>query len=226
MAIHAVIVAGGTGSRMGNALPKQFLPLAGKPIMYYCIKHFLDAFGEDVQLTIVMHPSYTSHFNDVLLCFEKGLNANIVAGGETRFDSVKNGIMSIAGDAQDIVMVHDAARPFANAELLKQLHQAALAHGSALPVLPIAESMRLVKDNTSEPIVREHYRIVQTPQCFTLQTLLEAFSQPYQSTFTDEATVVQSSGGHVHLVEGIAQNIKLTTPQDLAYAEFLLQQTK
>lgn len=213
---YAVIVAGGKGLRMGNAVPKQFLPLAGKPILYYTLKAFVDAF-EDINLVLVLPQDQLSYAQMVLQEFEERIDVELVTGGETRFHSVQNGLKVVADDS--IVFVHDGVRPLVSPELIKACYQQAVDKGSAIPAIPIADSLRVVDGENSKPVDRDTMRSIQTPQTFRAELLLPAFLQGYTDNFTDEATVVEAYGSGVYLIEGEKSNIKLTTPEDMVVAE-------
>ena len=216
---YAVIVAGGKGLRMGNALPKQFLPLAGKPVLYYTIKAFIDAY-EDVKLVLVLPEDKLSYAQMVLQEFPGGIDINIVTGGPTRFHSVQNGLKEVSTGS--VVFVHDGVRPMVSAKLIQACYEQAVAQGSAIPAIAVSDSMRIVDGDTSKPVDRQHMRSIQTPQTFLTDLLLPAFEQEYTDAFTDEATVVEAYGEQVYLVEGEKSNLKLTTPEDMLYAELML----
>ncbi len=218
---YAVIVAGGKGVRMGNAVPKQFLPLAGSPILYHTIKAFTDAYA-DIHLIIVLPGDQLSYANTVLQLFPERIDATIVQGGQTRFHSVQNGLKAIEGEG--IVFVHDGVRPLVSAALIQRCYEQAADKGSAIPAIPVADSMRLVSGNNSAPLNREQMRIIQTPQTFRTDIILPAFQQEYSLAFTDEATVTEANGTKVYLVEGERSNIKVTTPEDMVIAEALLKE--
>ncbi len=222
---YAIIVAGGVGSRMQNALPKQFLPINGKPLLYYCIAAFVDTFPE-IELVVVVHPNYFSFINEILQLFTERINVQIVPGGNTRYASVKNGLDVIpASETEALVYVHDAARPFINKTFLLHLQKEAMQFGNAIPCIPIAESVRMVKENNeikSSPIDRGLLRIVQTPQVFFAKNIKKCFEMPYQDAFTDEATVCQLHGETIHMTEGLEDNIKIITPSQLIFAEWYL----
>lgn len=213
---YAVIVAGGKGLRMGNAVPKQFLPLAGKPILYYTLKAFVDAF-EDINLVLVLPQDQLSYAQMVLQEFEERIDVELVTGGETRFHSVQNGLKVVADDS--IVFVHDGVRPLVSPGLIRACYQQAVDKGSAIPAIPIADSLRVVDGENSKPVNRDKMRSIQTPQTFRAELLLPAFLQGYTDDFTDEATVVEAYGSRVYLIEGEKSNIKLTTPEDMVVAE-------
>lgn len=218
---YAVIVAGGKGTRMGNAMPKQFLPLQDKPVLYHTLKAFKTAY-DDIHLVLVLPQEQLSYAQMVLQAFPEGIDLEIVAGGETRYHSVQNGLAVIEDDA--VVFVHDGVRPLVSANLIQSCYRQALEKGSAIPVVPIADSLRIVHEaERSEPIDRQMMRSVQTPQTFKTELLLPAFKQEYNAQFTDEATVVEAFGEQVYLIEGEKSNIKLTTPEDMLVADVLLK---
>ncbi len=217
---YAVIVAGGKGVRMGSAVPKQFLPLNGQPILYHTIKAFADAYA-DIQLVLVLPQDQLSYAQMVLQSFPERIDITIVAGGETRYHSVQNGLKVV--DRESIVFVHDGVRPLVTPQLIQRCYEMALERGSAIPSIPVTDSMRILEDDDSRPVDREQMRIIQTPQTFRGEVILPAFELEWQSSFTDEATVVEAYGDVVHLVEGERSNIKVTTPEDMIVAEALLK---
>lgn len=217
---YAVIVAGGQGTRMGTAIPKQFLDLEGKPVLYHTLKAFLDAIP-GIHLVLVLPAHQISYAQMVLQAFPERIDITIVAGGDTRFQSVKNGLQGLPEES--IIMVHDGVRCLVTPALIRRCHEDALLQGSAIPVVPVTDSMRLVREGGSEPVDRTALRIIQTPQTFKGALLLPAFEQEYREAFTDEATVVEAAGGTVYLTEGEKSNLKITTPEDLVLASVLLK---
>ena len=216
----AVIVAGGSGLRMGNELPKQFLLLEGKPILLYSIDAFLQAYA-DININLVIPLHYIDYTKDLLKSFGYSSNIKIIQGGETRFHSVKNGIATALSG--DIIFVHDAVRCLVSKTLIQRCYEMASEKGSAIPIVPIRDSMRRVVDTgVSEVVSREQLYAVQTPQTFKAEILLDAFKVDFSQVFTDEATVVEHDGVHVFTVEGEEQNIKITYPEDLLYAKWRL----
>lgn len=217
----AVIVAGGSGTRMGKELPKQFLKLKDKVILIHSISAFIKAYP-DMRVIVVLPAEYISYTEQLLS--EESIKGDIVlvAGGSTRFNSVKNGLAHI-GNA-DIVFVHDAVRCLVSTQLIQSCSSAAAQYGSAIPVIPVRDSMRRINpaENTSTIVERDHLVIVQTPQTFQQSMLLSAFDVDYHPLFTDEASVVEKTGQQVHLIPGEETNIKITFPEDLAYAEWIL----
>lgn len=224
---YALIVAAGQGTRMRSAgstqhTPKQFLWLGNKPVLQHSIDVFASTFT-DIRFILVLPPSYP-HFVNKLPAIYAGYHFAFVPGGETRFQSVKNGIQYVQ-EADAIVFVHDAARPLLTGELIERCYAAALEHGVAIPAVPATESLRgIAADGTNHPIDRQSVRYIQTPQTFRAALLFEAFQQDFQPTFTDEATVVEKAGHRIQLVEGDPTNIKLTYPHDMKIAEVLLRQ--
>lgn len=217
---YAVIVAGGKGVRMGSAVPKQFLPLNGQPILYHTLKAFMDAYA-DMHLVLVLPQDQLSYAQMVLQSFPDRIDITIVAGGETRYHSVQNGLKVVEADS--VVFVHDGVRPLVTPALIQQCYEQTVEKGSAIPAIPVADSMRIIEDEDSRPIDREQMRIIQTPQTFRSEIILPAFEQEHQPSFTDEATVVEAYGDVVYLTEGERSNIKVTTPEDIIVAEALLK---
>jgi 2-C-methyl-D-erythritol 4-phosphate cytidylyltransferase len=218
---YAVIVAGGQGQRMQMAIPKQFLPLNEKPILYYTLKAFIDAIP-DINIVLVLPQEHISYNNMVLQHFEEIPELQIVAGGATRYESVQNGLECVE-DEEAIVFVHDGVRPFVSKALIERCYIAAQEKGSAIPAISAIDSMRIIKQEKSEILDRNIVRIIQTPQTFRAKELLKAFTQSYNEKFTDEASVIEHAGYEVHLVDGEKQNIKITTPEDLYIGEGILK---
>lgn len=214
----AVIVAGGQGLRMQNAIPKQFLPLNDKPVLYYSINAFVAAIP-GIRIILVLPKSHFSYANSVLRHFSSGIDITIMEGGNNRFESVKNGLT--ATTEADIIFVHDGVRPLISAELIHTCYASAQEFGSAIPVVAVTDSIRQVAEQGSKIVDRESLRAVQTPQTFKGSILLPAFDQPYQLSFTDEASVVEQYGTKVHLVAGEKSNLKITTPEDILFAAAL-----
>lgn len=217
---NVVIVAGGTGSRMHSNIPKQFIEIKGKPIIVHTIEKFIE-FDEYINIIVSVHPEYMTDANFMLAEFFPEKNIHLVAGGETRFHSVKNGLNAIV-NRNDIVGIHDAARPFVSVDTIRRCFETAALKGNAIPVVPVNESLRLVTNGINKAVSREDYKIVQTPQCFVVSTIKEAFLQEYSPFFTDDATVLEGMGENICLVEGNPENIKITNPYDLTFAELYL----
>ncbi|PSK88024.1 2-C-methyl-D-erythritol 4-phosphate cytidylyltransferase [Taibaiella chishuiensis] len=208
---------------MGTALPKQFLPLLGKPVLHYAIKAFRDTFP-GIRIILVLPADQLSYANIVLQSFEDGIDLDVVTGGPTRFHSVQQGLQQV--EPGSIIFVHDGVRPLIDTELLQRCYDTAIEYGSAIPAIAVSDSIRQCSEGHSIPVNRDQLRIIQTPQTFRSDILLDAFSQEYQDSFTDEATVVQAYGEDVVLVEGSKKNIKVTTPEDLLIAAALMNATQ
>lgn len=219
---YAVIVAGGTGKRMGSAIPKQFLLLNDKPVLYYTIKTFLEAY-EDLQIILVLPHEYSDMGKEIIDAYFDYDRILIGSGGETRFHSVQNGLRMIEEEA--IVFVHDAVRCLVTTELIHRCYEHALQMGSAVPVIHSRDSVRLLNEekNDNEVMDRNRIVLVQTPQTFHSKILRPAFEIDYKERFTDEATVVEAFGLKISLLEGEENNIKITTPVDLLIAERILE---
>jgi 2-C-methyl-D-erythritol 4-phosphate cytidylyltransferase len=218
---YAVIVAGGKGTRMGGNIPKQFLPLMGLPVLCHSLQAFAHAF-RDIKLILVVPPDQLDSAHTILKSYIGLLNITTVAGGETRFHSVQNGLKKVKNDG--VVFIHDAVRPLISESLIYRCYEGALVNGNAIPVIPVVDSMRQIGDGgISTPVNRDQLRIVQTPQTFLTREILMAFNRPYDPAFTDEATVAEASGIKVHLVAGDKENIKITNPGDMIIADTLLK---
>ena len=216
---YVLIVAAGSGSRMKSLLPKQFMELHGQPILLHTLNRFY-SYDPTLTLYVVLHPEFVSYWNDLVRTLQISVPHTIVAGGKERFDSVLNGLNAINDDT-GVVAIHDAVRPFVSLRTLESAFSTARVFGSAVPVLPLSDSLREVKESTSSVVDRNNFRLVQTPQCFDLAQLRLAFSQSYQPFFTDDAAVWEASGRNVVLIEGNRENFKITTQEDLRLAEAL-----
>lgn len=219
---YAVIVAGGTGTRMGSAIPKQFLMLHDKPVLYYTLKTFLDAFA-DLRIVLVLPEEYMDMGREIIDAYFDESRLQLTAGGETRFHSVQAGLRLVDKDA--IVFVHDAVRCLVTAELIHRCYENALETGSAVPAVRVRDSVRYLneEENTNEIMDRSRVVLVQTPQTFHSRILLPAFEIDYKERFTDEATVVEAFGLKVSLVPGDETNIKITRPVDLLIAASIMK---
>jgi 2-C-methyl-D-erythritol 4-phosphate cytidylyltransferase len=219
---YAIIVAGGTGSRMGSHTPKQFLLLRDKPVLYYTLKTFFEAYA-DLQVILVLPVDYTDMGQEIIDAWFDQDRIRITAGGDTRFQSVKNGLELV--EDESIVFVHDAVRCLLSTDLIHRCYEQTLETGSAIPAIASRDSVRIVSEDNSDAIDRNTVMLIQTPQTFHSKLLVPAFQIDYKDKFTDEATVVEAFGMKVTLVEGEEQNIKLTRPIDMFIAERLLEQS-
>ena len=246
---YIIIVAGGKGLRMGSDIPKQFLPIGGKPVLMRTIERFRE-YSKDIQVILVLPKAQQDYWYK--LCEEYCFNEEymIANGGETRFHSVQNGLALIPDDGEGVVGVHDGVRPFPSIDVIRNCYETARTAKAVIPVIPIVETLRLISKDyrtkgpttnnmslqkeekvlkscspckkTSVTVPRDEYRLVQTPQCFDIRLLKAANRQPYNDGFTDDASVVEAFGFDVTLVEGNRENIKITTPYDLAVAEAVI----
>lgn len=217
---HLIIVAGGTGSRMGAELPKQFLEIQGKPILAHTLER-VHSFNPELNIILVLHPDYVDYWMDLARTIGLNVPHQVVKGGKERFDSVKLGLQAIS-EATGVVGIHDAVRPLVSKKTFETCFNNARINGTAIPVVSVNDSLRELHNNESRIADRSKFRLVQTPQCFEISLLRKAFKADYHPSFTDDASVVESLGVRLHLVEGNRENIKITTPEDLRLADVFL----
>jgi len=215
-----VIVAGGSGSRMRTEIPKQFLELCGKPVLMHTLQAFYD-FDSQSSLILVLPELQQNFWKDLCRKHSFKLPHSIVSGGETRFLSVQNGLKLLDDDG--IVFIHDGVRPLVSKSTLQKCYETALLSGNAIPVLPVTESLRKTEGHSTVSVDRSQFFSVQTPQTFRTEQILQAFKQPFDPAFTDDASVAEKAGYAIHLVEGNPENIKITQPTDLIIAESFLK---
>ena len=220
---HIIIVAGGKGLRMGGDIPKQFLPICGKPVLMRTIEAFY-TYDADIHVVLVLPASQQSYWKDLCVQYRFDKKHDIANGGETRFHSVMNGLALVEGEGW--VGVHDGVRPFVSKEVISRCYAEAMIKKAVIPVIGVVETVRCLTEEGSMTVPRDQYKLVQTPQVFDVALLRRAYQQEYTDGFTDDASVVESLGERVHLVEGNRENIKLTTPFDLKLAEMLLEDTE
>lgn len=215
---YIIIVAGGKGLRMGGDVPKQFLPIGGKPVLMRTMERFRE-YSPTLQIILVLPKAQQDYWRQ--LCNEYHFNESyeLADGGETRFHSVQHGLALIPDDAEGVVGVHDGVRPFVSVDVIRRCYETARTAKAVIPVVPVVETLRHIEKGN---VYRADYRLVQTPQTFDIQLLKAANRQPYQETFTDDASVVEAYGQEVSMVEGNRENIKITTPFDMTIAEALL----
>ncbi len=213
-------MAGGTGSRMNSSIPKQFLLLNGKPVLYYTINAFLKAYN-DCNIILVLPEEHIAAGQEVIDAFFDYTRIQITVGGRTRFHSVQNGLKLV--NEESVVFVHDAVRCVVSTALIHRCYDAVIEFGSAVPVVDCKDSLRILTELGNEPMDRSFVKFVQTPQAFYSKILLPAFNIDYKDKFTDEATVVEAFGLKINLVEGDDDNIKITRPADLQLASLLLK---
>lgn len=220
VARYAIIVAGGSGSRFGGPLPKQFCLLGGKPVLMHTIEKFVNA---GAVATVVLPSAQFELWRN--LCHQHNFTVphSVVAGGDTRYQSVKNGLLSIACRDSDVIAVHDGVRPLASDTLLNRAYTVAAERGTAIPVIDVTDSVRQIgSDGCSRQLLRSSLRAVQTPQAFNARLLREAYNSEFSPMFTDDASVVEHGGTPVSLIDGETTNIKITHPIDLVVAQYIL----
>ena len=213
---YIIIVAGGKGLRMGGDIPKQFLPVCGKPVLMRTLEAF-HAYDASMRLILVLPVSQQAYWKQLCEEYQFELVHEIANGGETRFHSVKNGLALVEEDG--LVGVHDGVRPFVSQEVITRCYEEAASLKAVIPVIGVVETVRHLIGEGSETVPRDQYKLVQTPQVFDVTLLRLAYQQEYTDLFTDDASVVEALGEKVYLVEGNRENIKLTTPFDLKLAE-------
>lgn len=215
---YAVIVAGGSGTRMQSEIPKQFIELKGLPILMYTINAF---HYDNIQIILVLPDNQIDFWKQLIDQFGFKTPHQIVIGGSSRFDSVKNGLKSILSD-DGLVAIHDGVRPLVNREIINRSFEVASTNGNAIVSIPLKDSIRSVDSTVNRQEDRSRFRLIQTPQTFQLNLIKKAFEQPFDPLFTDDASVLEKAGFSIHLIEGSYQNIKITTPEDLLIAESFL----
>ena len=218
---YLVVVAGGVGSRMGSETPKQFLPLAGRPLMMHTIERFVSV-CPNADIIVVLGKAFVDEWERLCSVHNFITPHRVVEGGTERFYSVRNGLKLVS--KKSLVAVHDAVRPFATPETIENCFRDAAHFGNAVPVITPTETVRQVlRTGNSRILRRSMIRLVQTPQVFKSEILLQAYSRPFRSSYTDDASVVEAAGEKIHLVQGNSENIKITTPADMMMAEELMR---
>jgi len=222
MTKYIIIVAGGKGLRMGGEVPKQFLPVGGKPVLMRTMEAF-HAYDAEIRIVLVLPVAQQTYWKELCAQYAFTLPYRLANGGETRFHSVKNGLDTIPADEDALVGVHDGVRPFVSTGVIARCYAEAARVEAVVPVIDVVETVRHLEGNgRSTTVSRDDYKLVQTPQVFSLALLKKAYAQPYVPAFTDDASVVEAFGHEVTLVQGNRENIKITTPFDLAVAEALV----
>jgi 2-C-methyl-D-erythritol 4-phosphate cytidylyltransferase len=226
---YVIIVAGGKGLRMGSDIPKQFLPIGGKPVLMRTIERFRE-YAKDLQIILVLPEAQQDYWQGLCNEYHFEVEYQLANGGQTRFHSVQNGLALVPDDAQGVVGVHDGVRPFPSIDVIRRCYDTARTAKAVIPVIPVVETVRHLTEcptlceAASVTVPRDEYRLVQTPQTFDIQLLKAANRQSYNDGFTDDASVVESYGHAITLVEGNRENIKITTPYDITVAEAIIRQ--
>jgi len=215
----ALIVAGGSGVRMGNAVPKQFMEINSRPVLMYTIEVFL-RYDPEVEIVLVLPKNEIRTWKEICKVHRFTAKIALTSGGENRFLSVCNGLELI--DANSIVFIHDGVRPLVSVQTIKNCYQTAVDYGNATPVIPVNESIRMIEGKSNRAVDRNQFVLVQTPQTFKTALIQKAYKQASSSNFTDDASVLEATGETIHLVAGNRENIKITFPEDLNRAQAFL----
>lgn len=213
-----IITAGGLGSRMRSSTPKQFLELAGKPVIMHSMQCFT-MYSGSITMILVLPEEFTLEWKKLCKKHDFQLKHTVCNGGETRFHSVQNGLKLV--NDQGLVAIHDAVRPLISSTLIKECFNVASKKGNAVPALPLRDSVREISGDENRPVDRSKFRLIQTPQVFEARLIKKAYEQAYRPSFTDDATVAEAIGVQINLLNGTETNIKITTPEDLKIAEVL-----
>jgi len=216
---YVLIAAAGSGTRMGTNVPKQFLPLTGKPVLMHTVERFR-SFDKSIRIIIVLPEEQITYWKELQAEYSFSVQHSVVAGGSSRYHSVKNGLQLV--ENKSMVAIHDGVRPLVSIDTIKRCFTGAEKYGNAVPVLNPADSLRMITEQGNIPVNRLYLRIIQTPQVFSAQLIKKAYLQDYNSDFTDDATILEKTGESIHLVEGNRENIKITNPEDMLVAEALL----
>ncbi len=214
-----IITAGGIGKRMGGDLPKQFLTLKDKPILLHTLERFYQ-FDQNIQLILTLPPDWKTFWNEFILKHKCNIPHLIVDGGKERFDSIKNALEFSTGD---FIAVHDGVRPLVSNETIMRCFEAVQQFGQVIPVIPLKESLRQIKNEQTKAVPRSEYVHVQTPQCFIKEAIIKAYDLPFHDKITDDATLLEEAGFQIHCVPGNEENIKITTQIDLQFAQSLIK---
>jgi 2-C-methyl-D-erythritol 4-phosphate cytidylyltransferase len=218
---YVIIVAGGTGTRMQAVVPKQFLLVNGLPVLMHTIRAFYNS-GTNPEIILALHAGFHDYWQELCVTHNFTIPHLLLAGGETRFHSVKNGLDHIPDSKDALVAVHDAVRPLTSATIVNNSYINAHEYGNAVTAVKSRDSVRRVVDGRSVSLLRDEIYLVQTPQTFKVSLLKQAYKQPFDTKFTDDASVVEETGVEIILTEGSHENIKITFPEDIAIAELLL----
>jgi 2-C-methyl-D-erythritol 4-phosphate cytidylyltransferase len=223
---YIIIVAGGKGLRMGGEIPKQFMEIGGLPVLMHTLKRFRE-YSDKLNIILVLPHDQQEFWHNLCEKHHFDVTHQVVDGGETRFGSSKNGLSAIPNDEEGVVGIHDGVRPFVSVDVIERCFETARDEYACIPVLPVTDTIRYVDQHGGgKNVMRSDYRVVQTPQTFDIGLIKQAFHQPYQENFTDDASVVEALGCQVQMVEGNRENIKITTPFDLIVAEALLRKER
>lgn len=219
--IYTILVAGGKGKRMKTEIPKQFLEINGKPVLMHTLNKITAALPA-TEIIVALPPDEIETWKNLCKIYRFETPHTISEGGNERFYSVKNALRFIT-DYNSITGIHDGVRPLVSEEVIRNVYDAAQRKGAAIPVISLNESLRKTDGTSNYALNRNDYKLVQTPQCFKTEILVNAYKQNFSTEFTDDASVVEKTGQKIFLVDGNSENIKITSPQDLRIAEALMQ---
>jgi 2-C-methyl-D-erythritol 4-phosphate cytidylyltransferase len=219
MNLYAVIVAGGSGKRMGIEIPKQFLELSGRPVLMHTIERF-KSFNDAIEIITVLPENQLRHWMYLQEKYSFTIPQTIVKGGIHRFFSVKNGLRFV--NVPGLVAIHDGVRPFVSIDTIRRCFETAEKLGNAIPTISPADSLRIFNDQGSQPLNRLNVKQIQTPQVFNAELIKKAYLQQYCPEFSDDATVLEKSGEKINLIDGNRENLKITNPEDLLISSALL----
>jgi len=219
MELYVVIVAGGSGKRMGAEIPKQFLELAGRPVLMHTIERF-KSFNDTIEIITVLPENQLRHWIELQKQYSFKVPQTLVKGGSHRFFSVRNGLKFVSDSG--LVAIHDGVRPFVSLDTIKRCFDTAEKLGNAIPAISPTESLRILTDQGSVPVNRMHVKQIQTPQVFNAGLIKRAYLQEYKFEFTDDAIVLEKTGEKINIIEGNRENIKITNPEDLLISTALL----
>ena len=217
---NVIVTASGKGLRMGSDIPKQFLEISGKPILMYTIEQFYN-YDNSINIILTLNSDTIEFWNDLSAKHNFTIKHKIVSGGETRFQSIKNAVSEI--EANTITAIHDGVRPLVDIDTINNCFNTAKEKGNAVPFIKINESIREFSGTKNKQVNRDNFVLIQTPQVFKSDLLINAYKQEFSDEFTDDASVVEQTGIEINLIEGNSENIKITKPQDLLIAEALLR---
>ena len=217
-----IIVAGGKGLRMGSDIPKQFLMLKSRPVIMHTIRAFYD-WDNNCEFIVVLPSGQQSYWQLLVSQYEFDIPVKITTGGNTRFESVKKGLLKSSGE---IIGIHDGVRPLVSQKTIKNCYDVSNNYGNAIPCIPINDSIRVVENGKNKTTDRSKYFRIQTPQVFKRAVIMKGFEQNFSKEFTDDASVIEKTGETIQLVEGNEENLKITTPFDLKIAESIIEEFK
>ncbi len=216
---NVIITAGGIGKRMHSEIPKQFIKIAGRPILMHTIKLFYE-YDNYINIILTLPESYKKYWSELCLKYNFNIVHQIISGGSTRFQSIKNALKKTSGN--DLTAIHDGVRPLVCTDTIKRCFDSAKIHGNAIAYEDIYFSLRKTKDAENKNVDRNKYKEIQTPQVFKTDIIKSAYNSEYREEFTDDASVLEFSGGEINLVKGNRENIKITTNFDLIIAEAVM----